>query len=85
MLSSAKELADYGFTIEQAQTKLRDLFTEVSLTTNVVFSGDAVKVLATGEVIKNFSGIVVAKFEREGIPVLILSTGDVVEITIEVV
>lgn len=51
-----------------------------SFSRTLVFGIEEITVIETGEVLKNFRGVVVAMFERDGVLNVQLAGGDVVEL-----
>jgi hypothetical protein len=73
-----REYEDAGVTVADAENMLSGFFRKAKVTDGVLFTSEAITVLETGQVLKNFETTVVATFEIDDVLHLKLATGDVV-------
>jgi hypothetical protein len=85
IVTTAGQLAQTGRSVDEATTTLREIFAPISIRKGIELSVDYVQSVETSEVVTDFSATVVGRFTAVGVPHLILSTGDVVALTIELI
>lgn len=75
-----REYEASGLIIDDVNEQLVEMFRNVSVTARVRFTSEAVTVIETGEVLKNFQSGISAIFELDDVLHLKLDTGDVVAV-----
>lgn len=73
-----REYVDAGVTVEDAENMMSGFFRKANVIDGIRFTAEAITVLETGQVLRNFDTTVVATFEVDDVLHLKLATGDVV-------
>jgi hypothetical protein len=83
-LSLAKAIASQNLPVEQLE-EIQEQFVTVffhpdAKLTDMVFTAEGIEHIATGTILTDFTAHITGRYKVNGTPVLVLSTGDVVEL-----